>query len=243
MVNYLVRFDDVCPTMDWAAWDAMEDLLLRHGIKPMLAVVPDNRDLALRVNPPRADFWDRVRSWQARGWSIGLHGCTHEYITTDAGLVGLNATSEFAGVPRHEQEARLRRALAVFAQQGVRADAWIAPGHSFDQTTIELLLGAGIRTISDGYYPRPVTYLGATWVPQQLWRFRPAPSGVWTVCYHVNGYTSADVDKVGRDFSEYADRITDLQSVLGRSISAATAWDRFFAMSWKNAVRARRALR
>ena len=61
--RYLLRFDDICPTMNWAIWDKVEEGLRRHDVRPILAVVPDNHDSKLRIDPPRADFWDRVRQW------------------------------------------------------------------------------------------------------------------------------------------------------------------------------------
>ena len=78
--RYLIRFDDICPTMNWAGWDAIESLLMRHSIRPILAVVPDNRDPKLIVDSPCADFWERVRKWQRAGYAIALHGYQHRYV-------------------------------------------------------------------------------------------------------------------------------------------------------------------
>ena len=96
--QYLVRFDDICPTMNWSVWTQIEAELRQRNIKPILAVVPDNQDAKLRVDSPRSDFWDCVRGWQALGWTIGLHGYQHRYVTQQSGIVGLNARSEFAGL-------------------------------------------------------------------------------------------------------------------------------------------------
>ncbi|HET8715597.1 MAG TPA: DUF2334 domain-containing protein, partial [Holophagaceae bacterium] len=98
--RYILRFDDICPTMNWEVWEAIEALLDRHGVKPILAVVPDNQDPKLQVDAPRADFWDRVRGWQAKGYTIALHGYQHRYINRNAGIMGLTHQSEFAGLPR-----------------------------------------------------------------------------------------------------------------------------------------------
>src|SRR5437660_1103665 len=83
--RFLIRFDDVCPTMNWAIWNDLESLLGSIGVKPIVAVVPDNRDPALVVAPAVSDFWDRVRGWKARGWSIGIHGHQHVYRTSSPG--------------------------------------------------------------------------------------------------------------------------------------------------------------
>jgi hypothetical protein len=51
----------------WRVWEEIESILVERGLKPMLAVVPDNRDPFLQADPPAGDFWDRARVWQERG--------------------------------------------------------------------------------------------------------------------------------------------------------------------------------
>ena len=186
-------------------------------------VVPDNRDPKLVVGAVRADFWDRVRAWQAAGWCIALHGYQHRYETRNAGLMGINAYSEFAGLPEDVQRDKLVRALAIFQEQGVRADAWVAPAHSFDRVTVRLLLELGLGTISDGFYFRPVHHLGATWIPQQLWHFRPMPGGLWTVCLHCNRYGEVELNRLQTWLTTYADRITTLDAVAASARPLALA--------------------
>src|SRR5213594_2026420 len=62
--QYLLRFDDICPTMNWRVWAEIESVLIQRRLKPILAVVPDNRDPGLQVDTPVADFWERARAWQ-----------------------------------------------------------------------------------------------------------------------------------------------------------------------------------
>ncbi len=88
--RYLLRFDDLCPTMNWKVWSEIETTLTELRFKPVLAVVPDNRDPVLRVDDPKQDFWERVRQWQARGWTIALHGFQHKYTAEHAGIVTPN---------------------------------------------------------------------------------------------------------------------------------------------------------
>lgn len=64
--RYLVRFDDICPAMNWDMWGKIETVLRENGVKPILAVVPDNKDPLLDVGAPVSDFWERVRGWQGR---------------------------------------------------------------------------------------------------------------------------------------------------------------------------------
>ena len=46
---YLIRFDDICPTMNWVIWTEIDEILTTEGIKPILAVIPDNRNPVLFI--------------------------------------------------------------------------------------------------------------------------------------------------------------------------------------------------
>src|SRR5262245_50629556 len=110
--RYLLRFDDICPTMNWDVWDQIDAILCAEGVTPILAVVPDNQDQELKVSPPNPRFWDRARDWQARGWTIGMHGYEHRFVTSESGILRVNRFSEFAGLPAAEQERKLRAGLS-----------------------------------------------------------------------------------------------------------------------------------
>lgn len=240
--SYLVRFDDLCPGMDWDVWDKVERILVDQGVSPVLAVVPDNRDPKLVVAAERADFWSRVREWQSHGWSIGWHGFQHLYESADAGIVGINKRSEFAGVPRAEQLRKLRCAQEIFARQGVTPKVWVAPGHSFDHNTVELLAGFGVNVISDGFYTRPVLALGALWIPQQLWTLRRMPYGLWTVCYHVNRWSDRELLRFERGIAEFRPAIVSVTDILKVPYKPKSALDAAFAACYRGAVLMKRAL-
>jgi hypothetical protein len=213
--KYLVRFDDICPTMNWKVWSEIESALVEHGIKPILAVVPDNQDHKLQVDAPVVDFWERVRQWQARGWTIGLHGFQHKYVGERAGIVTPKKNTEFAGVPAAEQEEKLRQGVKIFEQNGITPRVWIAPSNSFDATTVDLLPRFGIRIICDGQFRFPfVCQREMFWVPHQIFNFRPAPSGVWTVCYHHNDWTEADLKRFRENLRLFHADLWSLDNVL-----------------------------
>lgn len=250
--RYLIRFDDICSTMNWLVWDAIESQLIRYAVCPILAVVPDNRDPSLIVDPPRSDFWEQVRRWQSRGYTIALHGHQHHYTNNSGGLMRLTYQSEFALLPRKKQDAKLRSALAIFSGHGVRADAWVGPSHSFDKTTVALLAELGIFVISDGLWRWPFTDANnVTWVPQQLWNFSPRPAGIWTVCFHHNKWTTREVEDFGKKLEAYASKITDMKTVIhsfaGRRATWVDHWTAFREWTWNhymipNRVRYRRTV-
>jgi predicted deacetylase len=215
--TYLVRFDDLCPSMRWSIWDPVEEILDGEGIRPIVAVIPDNADPSMRIEPAREDFWERVRGWQARGWTIGLHGHRHLYTSSDPGSFGWNARSEFAGHSRSVQEASLRAGLKIFEREQVRADVWVAPNHAFDATTVALLAELGLPVISDGLALHPYRdERGLFWVPCQLWGFRRRAIGTWTVCLHPNAWGPADVMRFARDVRSFRNGIVDLPETVRR---------------------------
>jgi len=223
--KYLVRFDDICPTMNWPIWSEIEKILLEFEVAPMLAVVPDNQDPYLQVAPAHPDFWQEVRRWQKQGWTIGLHGYQHRYVTQDGGIIGINAYSEFAGLPLEEQEAKLQKAAAIFHRENIKAEVWIAPAHAFDAATVAALQKIGLHRISDGFFLYPhVDTNGIFWIPQQLWDFRPAPFGIWTVCYHHNSWTAEQMKDFRQNIQKYKNAITNFNEIMMRYKNRRCTW-------------------
>ena len=95
--QYILRLDDLCPTASRQRWQRFLGLIEEFEIKPILAVVPDNRDPDLELSPPEAEFWGRVRELELAGASIGLHGYQHLSNSRGRSLVALHRATEFAG--------------------------------------------------------------------------------------------------------------------------------------------------
>ena len=71
---FLIRLDDIAENMKWEFMDEMEILFDNFNIKPVLGVVPYNKNLELLSYPKKnQNFWDQVRAWKAKGWEIGMH--------------------------------------------------------------------------------------------------------------------------------------------------------------------------
>jgi len=234
--HYLVRFDDICPTMAWPAWERIEQRITVRGIRPIVAIVPDNADDKLVMGPANPSFWDRARAWQAAGWAIGLHGYRHRYETDEAGIVGLQPKSEFAGVEAGEQRRRIAAGLSRLRSEGLEPTVWVAPSHSFDEATVDALVAEGLTTISDGLRLRPHRDgRQVTWVPQQIWRFRPRPFGVWTVCLHHNRWSDGDVDDFLAACDRYRSQIVDLSWAVDRA--RVTRGGPMTPATWRAALR------
>ena len=186
--RYLIRLDDACDTMDRRRWSLVEQILDKHGVKPIVAVIPDNRDPSLALESRDPAFWDRVRGWAAKGWAVAMHGFTHVMHPTHAKLVlPFYQRSEFAGLSLEDQALKLRAAWALFLEQGVEPKIWVAPAHCFDWVTLQALLReTPIRIVSDGIAWDAFYERGFHWIPQQLWNLAERRSGLWTVCLHPN---------------------------------------------------------
>jgi predicted deacetylase len=231
--RYLIRIDDVCPTMNWSAWSRVEAAMTCRGIKPIVAIIPDNHDPKLVVGPAREDFWSRVRIWQEMGWTIGWHGYQHRYVTSSGGLMGIHRGSEFAGVPTETQRRNLSAALEIFRRNEVSPQIWIAPGHSFDTTTVKLLGELGMRVISDGFYWRAVHSNDCIWIPQQLWRFRTMPFGIWTVCLHINSWSEPECADFEAALDRHSAALVSVDAVLKEPVPGRSVLDHVFSRLYR----------
>lgn len=213
--KYLVRFDDICPTMNWKIWDQIETFLVSQEIRPILAIVPDNGDTDLITDKPNPDFWKKVQYWQGLGWTIGVHGLNHRINSTSSGLLKFNRRSEFADLLLSEQTSLLTNSISIFESNGIKPDMFIAPFHSFDQNTILALFNLDIRFISDGFflYPRR-WYYDCVFIPQQLWKFRKRFFGVWTVCYHHNNWQEEYLLRFYEDVLRYKNAIISASQII-----------------------------
>ncbi len=192
MVQYLIRLDDLCPTNDLKKWERFFNLFDQYNIKPIIAVIPDNRDPKLKAcgidNP---GYWPLVRKLQAKNYVIGMHGFEHLYQTRHSGVLKLNPRSEFAGLPLYIQEAKINAASTIFNRENVRPSVFVAPAHSFDSNTLLALASSSdIKIISDGFLNSPYIKSGFKWIPVQLPEATAKVAGTWTFNYHPETCTN-----------------------------------------------------
>jgi predicted deacetylase len=203
-VKYIIRLDDACPAMDIGKWDRIEKILDEHAIKPIVAVIPHCEDPDLDKGSRVDDFWGKVKRWEAKDWEIALHGYNHVYTTKNPGLVPINEKSEFAGLSLEEQAEKVKSSYGIFLDNGIKPWIFIAPAHSFDKNTLKALeKETDIRIISDGLAIRPYTFLAFKWIPQQLWKFRTMPFGLWTVCLHPDTMEEKDFQALEKNIAEH----------------------------------------
>ena len=212
--QYLLRVDDLCPSVNPDHWFGVRDLIRQSGIRPILAVIPDNQDEALGTSPLHEDFWEEMCAMQREGATIALHGYRHRCSSRAKGLLPLHRRSEFAGQPLIEQCNRIRNGLVLLRDRGLNPRLFVAPNHSFDRGTLRALSAEGLPYLSDGFARVPFVRDGVTWIPQQLWGPVRRKKGLWTICIHPNSEGSLRLKELGHFIKKHRDRFTSFDKVL-----------------------------
>jgi hypothetical protein len=242
--RYLLRFDDLCPTMDLQRWLRFERLIERFGLKPILAVVPQNEDLDLVCGPADDGFWERMRRLEAAGVTIGLHGFRHVCEGVGGGLIPLHGRTEFAGVAKDLQLEWMRAGLAILRGHGLDPQIWVAPRHGLDRVTLEVLREAGIGLISDGFACAPFLDEGLVWIPMQLWRPMEKSGGVWTICLHANTASDADVARLETFLERFAGQFRSVREAVAEWPLRPRGWrDRVFRTRMLGRIWIKRAVK
>ncbi len=214
--QFLLRFDDLCPTMARACWQRFLPIIEEFGLRPILAVVPDNRDSGLIIDAQDPEFWEKMRAMEAAGAIIGLHGLHHLCASQGRSLLPFHRTSEFAGVPEATQSAWIRAGVKILRDRGLPPRSWVAPRHGFDRATLRALRREGIALVSDGLARIPFTRGGLTWIPQQLWAPTEKKRGVWTILLHSNTASEEQLRQLESFVRGHAAQFTSVDQVMAQ---------------------------
>ena len=184
---FLIRLDDSCETQDFKKWNLFEDIFDELRIKPLVAVIPDNKDESLKIDPFNENYWDDVKRWESKGWTIALHGYQHLFqkVKRKELIMPFYSRSEFGGLDYEVQKNNILNGCKKLKEKNIEPKAWVAPAHSFDDNTLRILKEkTKIRIVSDGISFYPFRKQELLFVPQQIWNLKPRLNGVWTVCLH-----------------------------------------------------------
>ena len=194
--HILIRFDDICPTMDWKQWQKAMDVFTKYNIKPLLGIIPDCMDPDLQICEPRRDFWDYIRDLQKNGFTIAMHGYQHIFDSGHRGVINNTQRSEFAGHSFEKQVEKIKRGKEILDQNGIETDVFFAPAHSYDLNTLKALAAAGFHTVSDGKSAKPFIQEGILCLPC---RSSGCPhirgNGYYTAVFHAHEWTRPDKAK------------------------------------------------
>lgn len=200
-----IRLDDITAEMNWEKFLRFKDILDQYGVRPLLGIVPDNRDPKLQIDSPREDFWDYVKERRNKdGWTLSMHGYHHTYSTDKGGILPLNRKSEFAGQSYEEQRDRLRKGQAILKKHGIETTLFMAPAHSYDLNTLMALRSLGFTGLTDGFGSCPYQYAELIFYPISYRKSDSLKktSGVTTIVVHCNTLEE-------KDFAVYEDIISN----------------------------------
>jgi peptidoglycan/xylan/chitin deacetylase (PgdA/CDA1 family) len=189
-------------------------LIEEFGIRPILAVIPENADPKLRVSAPDPYFWSTMCQLETDGATIALHGYRHLCESMGRSLLPLHRNSEFAGVAEEDQLQWIRAGLTILRSYELHPKLFVAPRHGFDRSTLRVLQEEKIPVLSDGFARIPSVRGGVTWIPQQLWGPVEKPSGLWTICIHSNTARSAEIEALREFLRHHVAQFTSVERVL-----------------------------
>lgn len=164
-MKILLRFDDICPTMNWNQWDIAKKIMDKAGVTALLGVIPDCQDPDLKIDEPNLNFWKYIKTLQTEGYAIAMHGYQHVFDIRSSGIVTPKKHSEFAGHPYEIQYEKIRKGKSIMTQHGIETDVFFAPAHSYDSTTLKALAANGFKYISDGMSSMPYERNGINCIP------------------------------------------------------------------------------
>lgn len=207
-VKIAVRLDDITPDMDWERFLSFKELLDQYQVKPLIGVVPDNRDENLMKRPisdkAPQDFWQYIKELKKQGYVIAMHGFRHTYTTHKGGLFPLNDLSEFAGLPYEEQRRMLEEGKKILQEKGIDTDIFMAPAHSYDPNTLRALKDTGFQRVTDGFGSSPYHCKGLVFYPIsfRLSKTLKKKKGYSTLVVHTDTLSEEDF----RRYEEYFEK-------------------------------------
>lgn len=191
---FFVRFDDVCPTMDLKQFKKAKELMDKYDIKPLIGVIPDNKDPEQMIDSEMQNFWGFIKNLQIDGWSIAMHGYNHVYNQDKPKTIICGRKhSEFAGNSYEIQYEMIRKGKAVLESHGIFTDMFFAPAHTYDRNTLKALAANGFRYNIDGLSEKPYWQYGIINIPCSFsGTFRKGWNQINVAVYHPSEWTRPD---------------------------------------------------
>ena len=118
MLKFIIRLDDACESMNEKNWNIMENLLDKYNIKPIVGIIPENRDHQFCFGHIK-NFWiDYAKKWQDKGWIIAQHGLYHKYYYYKKGKKKIR--TEFYGLDYKTQKDMLEKGYAILKKHKIK---------------------------------------------------------------------------------------------------------------------------
>ena len=93
---------------------------------------------------------------------------------------------------------KIKAGKDILVAEGVWQPVFMAPGHSLDRTTLEVLHNLGFELVTDGYGIYPYRIENILAVPQLFSSPVHFGFGVYTICLHVNNLNQVECERIER---------------------------------------------
>lgn len=217
MRKILIRFDDICPTMNHVQFKRALDIMEKYNVKPLLGVIPDCKDPELQIDDYQEDFWNYIKNLENKGYKLAMHGYTHDYDSKCRGMVNHGYKSEFAGHSYTVQLKKIQNGKEILMRHGIKTNVFFAPAHSYDRNTLKALYQCGFRYMSDGFAIGPLIREGVLCIPC---RSNGVPNikknGYYTAVFHAHEWVrenkAFEYNKLKLLCSKYQNDIVDFDT-------------------------------
>jgi len=232
MIKYIIRLDDITSWMNWDNFSKMKKIFNKYWIKPIIWVVPNNRDDYLKrfdwVSEDK--FWEKIKELYKNWWVIAQHGYEHINITSDSWLLKINNRSEFSWLPYEKQLERIKKGKEILENKvwnWYKVKMFMPPDHSFDKNTLKALKTLWIEYLTDWFWLYPFTKYWIKFLPQQLWSFRNSLYWIkdWyaTICLHL--------DEINSNDEKFFEKVEDF---IRRNRENIINWEDIFQLDYTN---------
>lgn len=222
-IMILLRFDDICPTMNWEQWSKAKQLMDKVGVTALLGVIPDCKDPDLQIDAPKEDFWEYIKELQTQGYTIAMHGYQHVFDIQANGIVTPKKHSEFAGHSYELQYEKIKKGKEILLNHDIETNVFFAPAHSYDDNTLKALAANGFKYISDGKSAKPYLRNGIICIPARCGGIPKIKSnGYYTAVMHAHEWVKLEKKRDWIRFQEicnqYANDIVSFDDFQKRRI-------------------------
>tara|TARA_B100000315_G_C14456313_1_gene531566 strand:+ start:278 stop:1021 length:744 start_codon:yes stop_codon:yes gene_type:complete len=239
----LIRLDDIAENMNWDLMEKSELLFEEYGIKPILGVIPNNKDNELLSYSKKNNFWEQVRNWRDKGWEIAMHGYTHVYdkICKNEDYFNYGGGSEFCGHTLETQISRIKNGLQKFKNEKIKIRSFFAPNHTYDKNTFIALKNFRINEIIDGYGLMPYIENDIKFIPQLFYKVFALPFGIQTLQIHLNYWEQKDFDNFEKFIKKHSNKIITYDQAIAKTNNSF--FYKFINTSTKIILRIKRAIK
>ena len=218
--GFIIRLDDIAENMNWDMMEKVTNLFDKFGVKPVLGVIPNNKDPELMFYPRiNISFWNQVRAWKEKGWEIGMHGTNHVYdqFYTKTDYLGHGGNTEFCGQSFNNQLEKIRIGLNKFKEEKISIRTFFAPNHTFDKNTLLALKECGINQVLDGYGIMPYEEDKINFIPQLFYKTIVLPFGIQSFQIHLNYFNQKDFDNFKNFIEKNAKKIITYDQAISKT--------------------------